>query len=134
MTSLLTRIESGQGADRALDGELWCVANGHEFVTWDGAGCAYRDHAVKWDNGFRHVDASRIPALTSSVDAALSLVERMLPGQEIELAITRAGTKCTVLVEQRPGAAWLGYKGANKTPARAVVAALLRVLDKESSP
>lgn len=125
MTDLLTRLESGSGSDRELDlavattlfpeaGPCTPLCPGDEPIFWHSP--LYKQPC---------------PAYTSSLDAALSLVERMLPGQEVELAITPAGTKCTVFVEMRPGAAWAGYKGAAQSPARAVCAALLRALDQE---
>jgi hypothetical protein len=124
MTDLLTRLESGVGPDKALDGEVWCKTRGYQFVTWDGAGAVYRDpNAPKWDQGIKHRDAGGIAPYTSSIDAALSLVERMLPAWQFTISHDGA----YVSRSDPPSIEW----GRAKTPARSLTAALLRALDQE---
>lgn len=92
MTDLLTRLESGSGADAALEVAL-CERLG---IPWP-----YK------------------PILTS-LDAALSLVERMLPAWQFTIYHDGA----YVSRSDPPSIEW----GRAKTPARSLCAALLRAL------
>lgn len=106
MTSLLTRLESGAGSDRATDGAIWCAAAGRKFDRWDGAGVIYFDEkAPAWDRGRKHLAADRIPEYTGSLDAALSLVERMLPGWDwyVRLATSAAPPPFSPRLHRRDG-------------------------------
>lgn len=71
MTSLLTRLEQANGGDRELD-----ILIGKIFppkkIQSDGS----------W---FERDDFARYPAVTYSVDAALSLAARVLPGWSYEV-------------------------------------------------
>lgn len=131
MTDLLTRLESSEGSDHQLTIDI-CEALKLAPKEYFGSPVI----SYSWDSGVintvkaRHLDALRPPPILTSIDAALSLVERTLPGKEVEIVITPTGTKCTIFVEAAPGA-WDGHKGRNKTPARAACAALLRALDQE---
>lgn len=73
---LVSRLEKLTEPDRELDGMVWCAVNGYEFVMWDGAGCVYRDpNAPKWDQGIKHAQASVVQPYTTSIDAAVAMVE-----------------------------------------------------------
>lgn len=78
---LIARLEAAPGPRLELDGMVWCAVNGYEYVQWDGAGCAYTDpNAPNWDQGIKHAQASVVRPYTASLDAAVGLVERVLPG------------------------------------------------------
>jgi hypothetical protein len=78
---LIERLEKASGPALVLDGEIWCAVNGYQFERWDGAGCVYRDpQAPAWKLGISHAPASVIRPYTGSLDAAVALVERELPG------------------------------------------------------
>jgi hypothetical protein len=77
ITSLIEKLEGAGGPSLVLDGEIWCAVNGYTFVMWDGAGCVYRRAT---DGGISHEQASRIRPFSASLDAALALAERVLPG------------------------------------------------------
>lgn len=135
MTDLLTRLGSGSGSDRLLDVAILYELDREQWERFQAIYVAKMTEAAK--NGLTNRDDAcwrfgfgDCPLFTSSLDAALSLVERLLPGKEVEIVITPTGTKCTIFVEVAPGA-WDGHKGRNKTPARAACAALLRALDQE---
>lgn len=79
-SNLPSRIEGEEVGSRELDAEVWCVANGYDFIRWDGGGVAYRRPG--------HQMASREPGdwikpYTSSLDAALALVERVRAGADL---------------------------------------------------
>jgi len=118
MTSLLTRIESGQGADEALDLDIIKTLLPKAVVMR-----ADTDEEGKVipgkSNEYTHW------RLTSSLDAALSLVERMLPGWP--WIVYHDGAELI-----SPKAAGPIHYGRAPTPARSLLAALLRAL--ESSP
>lgn len=84
IANLIERLEKAEGASLELDGMIWCAANGYEFVMWDGAGCVYRDpNAPNWNRGIQHADASTVRPYSASLDAAVALAERKLPGWRI---------------------------------------------------
>lgn len=79
LQALLSRLEAAQGADRELDAALWLVFT---------PGATRRTlHVPHWKKPYE-IDETRdatgrlivVPAVTASIDAALALVERVLPG------------------------------------------------------
>lgn len=77
---LLGRIETATGADRELDEELAALVAGavrQEDATFDHKPAYHR-------NGF-WVSVEPILPYTSSIDAALALCERVLPGTQVGL-------------------------------------------------
>lgn len=81
LNELLERVKRATGPTLDLDGRTWCAANGFEFVMWDGAGCVYRNpNAPAWDRGIQHAPASTVKPFSASIDHALLLAERLLPG------------------------------------------------------
>lgn len=80
ITSLIEKLEGAEGPSLVLDGEIWCAVNGYTFVMWDGAGCVYRRAS---DGGISHEQASSIRPFSASLDAALSLAERIMSEDEV---------------------------------------------------
>lgn len=74
LSDLIARVEAATGPDRETDGMIWCAANDYQFLEWDGDGCRYRAVSDGW------FDSHHIPSYTASLDAAIGLVERVLPG------------------------------------------------------
>lgn len=71
LAGLLERVKAATGPDRVLDEDLaLCFGWSHEVNLEEDYEC-WRDDAGK---------ARYLPKVTASVDAALALVERMLPG------------------------------------------------------
>jgi hypothetical protein len=110
LQALLARVEGGE-ENRALDVEI-ALHLGEAF-------CRYRSLPAVWQ--FRWQDDCEwepLPHFTTSLDAAVALVERRLPG-------------CVLDVEGHAGSAhWsaiIGDHGAiGLTPARALIAALIQ--------
>lgn len=78
LNALLERIEKAEGPDRELDGELCRILLGWTYEKMKG------DRVPYWrtprNAGLYYMRESGPLPLTSSLDAALTLVERELPG------------------------------------------------------
>jgi hypothetical protein len=117
LQALLARIEGGEGEDRALDAEIALHIGGCvRYRNWydDDAKTQHAWHC-KWQNDS---EWEPLPHFTTSLDAAVALVERVRPG-------------CVLDVEGHAGSAhWsaiIGDHGAiGLTPARALIAALIQ--------
>ncbi len=124
MTDLLTRLESGSGNDHQLNIDI-CEKLGLAPKEYFGS----KVTSYSWESGVintekaRHLDALRPPPILTSLDAALSLVERMLPAWQFTIYHDGA----YVSRSDPPSIEW----GRAKTPARSLTAALLRALDQE---
>lgn len=135
MTSLLTRIESGQGADEALDLDIIKTLLPEAVVMR-----ADTDEEGKVIPGKSHEYTHW--RLTSSLDAVLSLVERMLPGWRVvnlcewddETLRARGPWMCDLKPPGTQGdvTVWPAKCPHAQTAPRALLIALLRAL--ESSP
>jgi len=88
LTDLLARVKAASGADRELDARIWCFASGWRFRDFNPS-------TVFWEkplDGFwiRGNSLLRVvPKYTASIDAAVELTQRLLPGWEIELIILK---------------------------------------------
>lgn len=82
MSALIARLEAAEAGSRELDAAVWAASNGYELVRFDGAGWLYKMHA---DDIQRHERTGFIPGFSQSLDAALALADRVLPGQEYEI-------------------------------------------------
>jgi hypothetical protein len=69
LEGLLKRVQEAQGPDRTIDAEL---ATEVDDCVWD-------DHAMGWIIPGECGRSPQFPAYTQSIDAALALVERVLP-------------------------------------------------------
>lgn len=112
LLALAERVEGGSGEDRRIDYEV--------FTTF-----AVRDAAKFWDPKSGH-------HYTTSLDAVVALLERVLPGWHgnVEVgAVLRDEAKAhsAVLIDptENPD---LFQQSEAKTPARALLAAVLRAL------
>lgn len=129
LPSLLSRLEASEGADRELDAEL-AVAFSGDPEAWvvNPSPHSIFSAAPGWwrDGSDKSHDA---PAYTTSVDAALALVERVLPGREWIVEGGGGGSSTAVLLapfeDEGSGEA---HTGRLKTPALALLAALLKAL------
>jgi hypothetical protein len=116
LQALLARVEGGEGEDRALDAEIALHIGGCvRYRNWydDDAKTQHAWHC-KWQ---ADCEWEPLPHFVTSLDAAVALVERRLPGFVLD-------------VEGHAGSAhWsaiIGDHGAiGLTPARALIAALL---------
>jgi hypothetical protein len=125
LAELLARIEAEAGPDRELDGRIWCSVNGYEFVAWDGAGVVYRFR----EPGIRHMDDDHIQPVTRSVDSALALVERVLPGHQAGFQPGFACYRAQIIRIEKSVSAQLAADAKHSASAPlAILAACLRAL------
>lgn len=82
---------------------------------------------IERDGAFVLMNSLRIPELTYSIDAAVSLAERVLPGHQVN--VTRF---TSTMARASIGNRWLAAEN-HKTPALALVLATLRALDQKGS-
>ena len=81
---------------------------------------------IERDGAFVLMNSLRIPELTSSIDAAVSLAERVLPGNQVNV------TKFTSTVARASiGNGWIAAS-THKTPALALVLATVKALEGRS--
>ena len=113
---LVERLESAAVGSRDLDLELWPLLTGDEV----GRFGQYGPYYVSPDNAYIY-----LPAVTTSIDAALLLAERALAGCEWEMIKLDSG--CTVHLGD-PNMCW---DGEAATPALALCAAVLRARQPE---
>lgn len=134
---LLAKLERATGPDRELDA-LIDIACGPKPL-------GDIEHWVNlWDHGWRlgrepghvymrqHAGADEYanypsPAVTASLDAALALVERVLPGWGFDITYRAAWGNCTACVIANDRRA-PPHTGAGATPAFALLSALIRAL------
>lgn len=137
LEDLLKRVAESSRSDRELDGLLYGMARHltprDTFITIDNFQFVHPDDDAK--SYYVHVCA--VPAYTSSLDAALALVEEKLPGWTWEVGISPA---CAHLGEADRFVAHLrtprgeliggahGFMESGISAPLAVLAALLRAL------
>jgi len=82
LDSIIERLEKAEGGDRELDCWIGYVADLREDdMSWRGKIDKFGiDHAVAAATGYSNVWRSVLPYYTSSMNAAITLVETMLPG------------------------------------------------------
>jgi hypothetical protein len=133
IVGLLERVEAATGPDRELDYELalyekapdwrkrkpWKQTNG-----WAKPDVASTSWAVLFYDGGGN--ALPVPQYTASLDAALALCERVLPGWVVQLETWRDPAATARLAEWNIGEA--EHEGHARTLPLALLAALLRAL------
>lgn len=136
ITSLIEKLEGAEVGDRMLDAQIWCAVNGliwkKPLVVTGFPDRFYSFRTNKGDIGL-HGDDQRGPVtrVTTSLDAALALAERVLPGWawQIDLGL---GMGPTVQGASKPWTEGLvapdcgGVFVTAATPALALCAAVLR--------
>lgn len=114
-TDLISRLGSGSGEDAALDTAIADLL-GHEVREFGGG------------NTFHFASP-----VTSSLDATIALVSRVLPKAWFCASSCRLGMECGISVEEEQsdgGWALWEFEGRHlSSPSRALLAALLRALE-----
>ncbi|WEX10345.1 hypothetical protein [Chelativorans sp. AA-79] len=135
LRELIEKLEKAAGPELVLDGMIWCAVNGYEFVQWDGAGCVYRKvDGSSWDRGIKHISAHEVRPYSASLDAAIALCERVLPGWSWECRVSGTGDKGQATVwNPRKAPGHNDEKRATNcaTAAIALVLATLRALEAQ---
>lgn len=139
LQALLERVEAASGPDRDLD---WTMAQafdpdlaGRVLITYEGskAACIANGLWPKRKGACWRDALFSVPRYTASLDAAVGLVEKMLPGWTwgINGPDPELDGECV-------GSLWKStantIDGDGKTPALALIAALLKALISQSNP
>ena len=119
LKKLLERVETATGADRDLDKAICCHFEPKKIWVRDNNGIGFPGYIA--------------PALTVSIDAAVALVEKMLPMSV--WSIYNSDPKCVTT----GGSAFIyadsddddAFRAAGASPALALLAAMLRALIKK---
>lgn len=80
LRDLCARVEMAEGADNRLNGDLALAFGFIEAKTYRRGQGLYADRFYERARGIMPIYEA--PAYTSSIDAAVGLVERLLPGQQ----------------------------------------------------
>lgn len=130
-TELLKRVEAASGPDQEIDCLLAVALDGFFEIEpkWDGGPIGYgyvNDDGTRIEPG--HGGAQLVHRYTASIDAALALVERVLP--KLCPGVSQNvfhGTWSAWLGDQREGAAFIIAEGNHDTsPSLAILAAILK--------
>lgn len=121
---LLERVKQAMGSDRWLDAEIECTFRNAGLPPGESCECENWD---KYYPGYIKTPLGFVLAAsyTSSIDAALGLLERVLPGTTWALSSTGERPLCRLFVPVGRSCA-SGWREADAaTPPLAVLAALL---------
>jgi hypothetical protein len=141
MTSLSTRIASAEVGSRELDAEIavldgWCLHPNktYEAVQGDSGFTCEDCRANSWGNRSNNVHRQRlhdpVPTYTTSLDAALALAERVLPGWGFYLRQDKDGCGCGMVYPEY-NSVTAGHFTA-PTPALALCAAVLKAVESKA--
>lgn len=133
LSDLIARVEAATGPDRELDGLMEVAAR------WAQASSVglKPEHRARWEcdaQGWVRSQGTIYPAatFTASLDAALALVERVLPGWFVGLQQNRFvgdERRWTAYITLNDGE----HEATTYAPALALLAALLRALQAKAS-
>lgn len=142
LSSLISRVEKATGPDRELDARIWAYFAGVKYVSHnapygDVHGRTQVEYTVPPMRTRVVTNLPRTPhaePVTTSVDAAISLAERVLPGWG--WGITHGSEKAedvqgNVFPKAIPFPAHLDCYGYHAIPAIALVLATLRALQSK---
>lgn len=126
LQSLLARVEAATEPDRDIDADLTVALLGGkaEWLTAQYTGDLVAAHVVPSANHRGGLAKQPVYALTASLDAALALVGRVLPGWAWSVGNKASGGQAYLM--SGPGAVLCG--GEANTPALSLLAALLKAL------
>lgn len=136
LVDLLVRVEAASGADRELDGDLWWVldhASAQHYFNTGALGLPREYPAtlpIPAGLGRAGVQAMA-PKFTVSLDAALALVERVLPSAHVSLYSIGAPWsrwQARVVTEHDGDELVTWFDAVAATPARALLVAMLNAL------
>ncbi|MBX3583602.1 MAG: hypothetical protein KF810_17080 [Rhizobiaceae bacterium] len=128
--SLLSRVAKLEGADREVDAEIDVHLFGGETV-WKMAIYTMESYPASRRPSKQHIGGfanEYVPLYTSSLDAAVALVERVRPGCDWQVSNGHEDG-CAARIDYGERATF----HAGHTPAIALILALLQSLDMEPS-
>lgn len=128
LNELLERVKAATGPDRGLDARIEFTLSGVSFFESDIADLLQVIDEPTGYGKYQKIDSANIPSFTASIDAALALVERVLPNTLRRLSDWEDGTGAKAnLVLSNGSHHWAD--GASIP--LAILAALLQALTKE---
>lgn len=129
MTDLITRLSKLDGPRYTMD---VAIALATDFWPKDRIqNIVYNDDGDPWVYFTDGPDLPLPPAYTASVDAAIALAERVLPGWHWSIYDTDGVGRCNAQMERPDFTGAEDFDGTGATPAIALLIALLRA--KEAS-
>lgn len=142
MTGLVERLEKATGGDREIDVLLWREfgwsdvrdpeRNSVTDILGPDAqvmGATLAQAIERWPNDMAGVARNwNIPRLTASLDAALALVERVLPGWDICLSRVKGDEAATWNAVVGEPDSFSGSEASKPSPALALCLAALKAL------
>jgi len=138
IAELIERLEKAEGPDREIDADILLALdqqpNEHYKEPWRRPILLSREQqrpGLLEYVEISGVSARAAPAYTASLDAALSLVERKLPGVHWSVSNAAVKPRANVWMPQ-PTRPIMGPYSSGATPALAVCLALLRALSTEA--
>lgn len=136
LKALLERVKTATGPDHDLDADLWLAvvpgaSRKNLLADWPEEAPLWEYHDAERNVMFR---AGLVPSLTASIDAALSLVERVMPGWHFNLTNFPwpVADMITPTADDKEWAKHFSAKGA--TLALAILSALLTALVAKGGP
>lgn len=124
LTALLARMEAAAGPDREWDRRLWKATGQGTIRLVTGLGMNGRTPGRQTAFGPDGL-VSTVPRYTASLDAALALVERVLPGQAVIVGMRQTPD---TMPWARVGKPRDGADSVAPTPALALLAAMLKAM------
>jgi hypothetical protein len=129
LSNLRARVEGAEGPSRKLDVWIWKATAPDEYRRdmYRSAVLRPRGQAIEdFEPGWA---VKAAPPYTASLDAALALVERVLPGRDWSLTTDLWGKLFMATIWKDAGGDIAGEAETRSTPALALLAALLRALE-----
>ena len=131
LTDLLERVEGATGADREIDALFVAVLNNAQLRPYppsDDFGPKNRWQFWSLDGahflGNEGTPKFKVEPITASLDAALALLARVLPGRVVRLSISERVSTAQLTSPLRDDRA----RHAGSTPALALLSAMLRAM------
>lgn len=127
-SDLIERVGKAEGPDREIDADLvrTCCPGSRvsQYLASDEEPSVFHAHTIGLN------DRADVPRYTESLDAALSLVDRMLPGwtRSVDATLPEAGIAVDLYPPDQGSA---GVRGDHKIEAIATCLALLRALEEK---
>lgn len=131
LRGLIERLEKLEGPDREVEAEIDVALFGGETV-WKTANYTMESYPASRRPSATHIGGfanEHVPSYTASLDAAVALVERVLPGWDGFVPINAKGEAWV----WPAGGMGKGHRVSAATPAIALLIATLKALQENSN-
>lgn len=137
---LLERVKAARGPDRELGAEVWLalerdtICRSQGYHRWAGLQPKGLLSSMSDSSALRAYAMAKTPDITSSLDAAIALTERVLPGWEMLLSNEGEQHNSGWVASIGPRATFTSYEAEACAPALALLAATIAaVIAKQES-